>query len=218
MTGVTERKGSIHCRSSFSIVKHMLADCAQSFRSDLAGTDERFKDLGYVAVPTTDIEYEQQMVKAIGDDQVSAEEFTRMLRGGHSPIVMGLSTPRITAVVECEEPTTDYQKKVADDTDRVTVGLYYMPLQTWSDADSILTYFGILNGLTPKEFAKEKQCELYQIMLDKAIHLFITEDRAFVVQLKRRGCCPNWLAKKPIADTEMAITLPSGNRVVFDDF
>lgn len=218
MIDVNGNKSSAHVQSTFSIVRHMLADCTHSLLPNNEAAEQRFKNLGYIAVPTTDIEHEELTVQAIGEDQVTAEEFTRMLRGEHNPIVMGMSKPRVIEVVDYDESTTDYQKKVAEDTGRVSVGLYYMPLQTWSDADSVLTYFGILNGLTPKEFAKEKQCELYQIMLDKAIHLFITEDRAFVVQLKRRGCCPNWLAKKPIADTEMAITLPSGNRVVFDDF
>lgn len=209
MTGVTESKGSIHCQSSFSIVKHMLADCAQSFHSKRR-TDEPFEDLSFVQMG--------QVSHVADSDHVSEEEFTRMLRGEHNPIVMGLSTPRVTEVVEYSEPTNEYQKKVAEDTGRVSVGLYYMPMQTWTEADSLLTYFGILNGLSSKEFAKERQCELYQTMIDKAIQLFIAEDRAFITLLKRRGYCPNWLAKKPTNDKEMAIVLPSGNRVVFDDF
>lgn len=218
MIGVNGNKSSAHVQSTFSIVKNMLADCAHSLRFNDSLNEERFKNLGYVAVPTTDIEHEQSAVQAINDDQVTAEEFTRMLRGEHNPIVMGLSKPRVIKVVKYDESTTDYQKKVAEDTGRVSVGLYYMPLQTWSEADSVLTYFGILNGLSPKEFVNERQCEIYQTMLDKAIQLFIAEDRAFITILKRRGCCPNWLAKKPSADKEMAIVLPSGNRVVFDDF
>lgn len=218
MIDVNGKKSSAHVQSTFSIVKNMLADCAHSLRATNDAAEQRFKNLGYVAVPTTDIAHEQQMVQAIAEDQVTAEEFTRMLRGEHNPIVMGLSAPRVLAAADYEETSTEYQKKVAQDQDRVTVGLHYMPMQTWTERDSVITYFGILDALPASEFAKEQECDFYQTMLDKAIQLFIAEDRAFTVLLKRRGYCPNWLAKKPSADAQMAIVLPSGNRVVFDDF
>lgn len=212
MIGVNESKGSTQIQSAFSIVKQMLSD-PQDFDREFRCNENDSFDTSLV----------ESMYPA-PEFQVSEEEFASIMRGERqpvrkqAPIVMGLSEPRVIDVEPRPETVcTDYQSRTVDSKGRASVGLHYSPLRTWSDEDSLITYFGILDGLSAKEFAEEQRCDFYTTMIHKATMLFIAEDRSFIAHLKKMCYKPNWLEEEP-SGVDMAIVLPSGKRIVFDDF
>lgn len=212
LTGVNESKSSMHVQSAFSIVKNMLSD-PQDFEREFrtSNTDQYDTSFLDTVYPTADF-------------QVSEDEFASIMRGERlpvrkqSPIVMGLSEPRVIAVEDRPETEcNDYQSRVVDSKGRVSVGLHYRHNQTWSQIDSIVTYFGILDAMPGEEFIVEKTCDFYKVMIGMATQLFILEDRAFIMALRKAEYQPNWLVMFHEAN-DMAVELPSGKRIIFDDF
>lgn len=212
MIGVNESKGSAHIQSAFSIVKNMLSD-PQDFEREYRTSGTEQYDTSFL-----DTFYPQP------DFAVSEEEFAAIMRGERqevktpAPIVMGLSKPRVIAVEDRPETEcNDYQSRVVDSKGRVSVGLHYRHNQTWSQVDSIITYFGILDNMPGEEFIEEKLCDFYKLMLSQATQLFILEDRSFIMALRKANYQPNWLVLFHEAN-DMAVELPSGKRIIFDDF
>jgi len=214
MIGVNESKGSIQVQSAFSIVKHMLSDPEEFDREFRTAPTEQY-DTSFLDYPVPDF-------------QISEDEFASIMRGERqevqepAPIFMGLSEPRIIAVekrpeIECN----DYRTRVVDSKGRVSVGLHYRHNQTWSMVDSLITYFDILDKMPGEEFVEEKRCDFYKLMLSKATELFILEDLGFILALKKAEYRANWLVQSHEEENEaddMAVVLPSGKRIIFDDF
>lgn len=211
MTGVNASKSSLYIQSTFSIVKNMLSnpeDFDREFRCSNESYDPTFFDEFYPEP----------------EELIDEETFAAIMRGARqpiqkpSPIVMGLSEPRIISVTEPPEvPHSEYQSRAVGKCGRPSVGLFYPPNRTWTMAESLITYFEILDAMSPKEFAEERACSFYTTMREKATELFVVEDLNFIKQLIALNYKPNWLEMfAEVAD--MAIELPNGNRIVFDDF
>lgn len=220
MIGANESKSSAQIQSAFSIVKDKLFDPSEFTQEFYSSAFSNISEDSFnAAFPDQfhDVPY-----------SVSEDEFLSLLRDGPSltfdeprksrQIVRGISEARVIRIDGRPVTTcSDYQRRIAEDTGRPSVGLFYSPNRTWSDEDSVIAYFGILDSLSKKVFAEEQRCDLYETMLHKATLLFIAENRSFVEQLKKLQYLPNWL-EEDACGMEMAIDLPNGNRVVFDDF
>ena len=211
MTDVNASKSSLYIQSTFSIVKNMLSDPEdfdREFRCSTERYDSTFLDEFY----------------AEPEELIDEETFAAIMRGERlptqepAPIVMGLSEPRVIAVTEHPDvPCSEYQSRAIGKCGRPSVGLFYPPNRTWTIAESLITYFEILDAMSPKEFAEEQACSFYTTMREKATELFVVEDKIFLKKLIHLNYTPNWMVMFAEV-TDMAIELPNGNRIVFDDF
>ena len=110
-------------------------------------------------------------------DYMSQEEFLSHLKGEKTPIVMGLSQPRVIAiepdpVVEISE----YQAATLNDSaDRPVLGLNYIPTQKWAEEDSMMVYLRLLADMSDKDFMAETQSKFYKLMFEKLVKFSIVD-------------------------------------------